>query len=76
MKISDLKKGMKGRVVRQCDKCVASCRLEEMGLVPGTCFEVIREAPLGDPIEIKFRNQRLCVRKAECGDIEVELSSE
>ncbi|MBL8088389.1 MAG: FeoA domain-containing protein [Chthonomonas sp.] len=72
-KIASLKKGAKARVVENCAKCEMSCRLQEMGLVKGTVFQVIKVAPLGDPLEISFRNQRLCVRKGECGDIVVEL---
>ncbi len=40
-------------------------RLLAMGLVPDTEFMVRRVAPLGDPIEIKFHNFSLCIRKKE-----------
>lgn len=73
MKISELKNGMRARVTANCCKCDLSCRLSEMGLVVGTEFHVTKIAPLGDPIEIEFRNQRLCIRKKECSDVEVEV---
>ena len=40
-------------------------RLLEMGLTKGTSVEVIRLAPLGDPIEIKIRGYRLSLRRKE-----------
>ncbi len=46
-------------------------RLLEMGLVPGTTVEVVRLAPLGDPMELKVRGFLLSVRKAEAAHVEV-----
>jgi ferrous iron transport protein A len=47
-------------------------RLLEMGLVPGTRVTVHREAPLGDPIELRVRNYALSIRRAEAHGIEIE----
>ena len=44
-------------------------RLLEMGLLKGTTIEVIRYAPLGDPIEIKIRGYRLSIRKIEAESV-------
>ena len=44
-------------------------RLLEMGLTIGAEFEVIRFAPMGDPLEIKVRGYRLSLRKREAGGI-------
>ncbi len=48
-------------------------RLMEMGVTPNTLFEVVRVAPLGDPIEIKIRGYNLSLRKSEAQHVEVEL---
>lgn len=40
-------------------------RLLEMGLLVGTPIEVIRYAPMGDPIEIRIRGYNLSLRKHE-----------
>ncbi|HQZ39928.1 MAG TPA: FeoA family protein, partial [Vicinamibacterales bacterium] len=40
-------------------------RLLEMGLVPGTTVTVQREAPLGDPVEVRVRNYALSIRRAD-----------
>ncbi len=47
-------------------------RLLEMGLVPGTSIEVVRLAPLGDPMELKVRGFLLSVRKDEAAHVVVE----
>jgi ferrous iron transport protein A len=47
-------------------------RLLEMGLVPGTPVTVQREAPLGDPMELRVRNYALSIRRADALGIEVE----
>jgi ferrous iron transport protein A len=47
-------------------------RLLEMGLVPGTTVTVQREAPLGDPMELRVRNYALSIRRADALRIEVE----
>ncbi len=48
-------------------------RLLEMGLTPGAEFKVVKVAPFGDPIELDLRGYRLCLRKHEAEDIEVEI---
>ncbi|HMJ88408.1 MAG TPA: ferrous iron transport protein A [Candidatus Acidoferrum sp.] len=40
-------------------------RILEMGLLVGTSVELIRFAPLGDPVEIKVRGYNLSLRKAD-----------
>ena len=40
-------------------------RLLEMGLLVGTTVELVRFAPLGDPVEIKVRGYHLTLRKHE-----------
>jgi ferrous iron transport protein A len=46
-------------------------RLYEMGLLEGETVEVVARAPLGDPIEIRFGNSRLSLRKAEAANVTV-----
>lgn len=40
-------------------------RLMEMGLLSGTAVELVRFAPLGDPVEIKVRGYNLTLRRHE-----------
>ena len=46
-------------------------RLLEMGLLTGTTVELVRFAPLGDPVEIKVRGYHLSLRKHEAEQIMV-----
>lgn len=46
-------------------------RLMELGLVPGTCVEVVGCAPLGDPLELLVRGSSLSIRRGEAALIEV-----
>lgn len=47
-------------------------RLLEMGLLPGTLVEVVRLAPLGDPIDLKVRGYHLSIRKHEAELIRID----
>ena len=44
-------------------------RLLEMGLIMGTPVELVRFAPLGDPVEIKVRGYHLTLRRHEAEQI-------
>jgi Fe2+ transport system protein FeoA len=44
-------------------------RLMEMGLLAGTPVELMRFAPLGDPVEIKVRGYNLSVSRHEAEQI-------
>lgn len=50
-------------------------RLRDLGLSEGVMIRVVRYAPLGDPIEIKFRGFHLSIRKAIARYIVVTESS-
>lgn len=73
MQVSDLKVGIKARIVAFTggDK-VYRQRLISMGLLPGTEFTVTRMAPLGDPIEILVRGFALSLRKSEANVLSIE----
>ena len=49
-------------------------RLMEMGLLVGTTVELVRFAPLGDPVEIKVRGYNLTLRKHEAEQIWVRAA--
>jgi ferrous iron transport protein A len=46
-------------------------RLMELGLVPGTDVEVVRLAPLGDPVELRLREIHISIRRSEASRIYV-----
>jgi len=47
-------------------------RLLEMGVSDGAEVEVVRFAPLGDPMEIFVRGFHLTLRKSEAALVEIE----
>ena len=49
-------------------------RMKEMGLLVGTKVELVRFAPLGDPVEIKVRGYNLTLRKSEAEQILVSTN--
>ena len=51
-------------------------RLMEMGLLVGTPVELVRFAPLGDPVEIKVRGYNLTLRKHEAEQILVRVAGD
>jgi ferrous iron transport protein A len=65
-----------------CGQCVQVCRvggcgairrrLMDMGLVKGVPVEVLRTAPLGDPVMYCVRGYYLALRKSEAQLIEVQ----
>ena len=50
-------------------------RLMEMGLLVGTPVELVRFAPLGDPVEIKVRGYHLTLRRHEADQIWVRMTA-
>ena len=74
MLLKDLLPGDKGRIKKYSKDAVEyRRRLLMLGATPGTPFEVVRIAPLGDPIEIRVRGSFISVRKDEAAIMEVEL---
>lgn len=49
-------------------------RLLEMGLTKGVSIQIIRLAPLGDPIEIALRGYRLSLRRKEAEAVMIHKS--
>jgi ferrous iron transport protein A len=43
-----------------------------LGLTPGTIIDIIRVAPMGDPIQIQVRQSCLALRKHEAAILQLE----
>ncbi len=50
----------------------AARRLMELGLVPGTPVELVRRAPMGDPLELRVRGAHFSIRRSEADRIHVD----
>ena len=68
-RLSDLRPGARARVCGYSAQSHYSAQLANMGLIPGTEFQVVQIAPLGDPIEIRFRGYSLALRPAEAHEL-------
>jgi len=70
--LAELGPGDRARVTKVAGDVDAARRLMDMGLIRGTPVEVVRRAPLGDPIEVKLRGFMLTLRRSEAEHITVE----
>jgi ferrous iron transport protein A len=66
-----LKPGESGTVVALHGEGAIYQRILEMGILEGSKVEVIRLAPLGDPMEIFVMGYHLLIRKSEAALIEI-----
>ncbi len=74
MKLKDLKVGDKAKIVSyDTDDKHYRKKLLAMGLVKGKIFEVLRVAPMGDPVEILINSFNLTLRKKEADALNVEV---
>ncbi|ACF12408.1 FeoA family protein [Chlorobaculum parvum NCIB 8327] len=71
MKLSELKVGDRALVTAVQAEPAVRRRLMDMGLVRGTELEVLRFAPLGDPIEVSCNGLLLTMRRNEAEGITV-----
>lgn len=62
----------RARITRVAGETTLRRRLLEMGALPGTAIEVVRVAPLGDPIEVRLRGYALSLRRSDAMAIAVE----
>lgn len=48
------------------------CRLLSLGIYPGVKIEVLRTAPMGDPLQVRSGSTLISIRKREARLIEVQ----
>jgi ferrous iron transport protein A len=62
------------RVVSVLSRGPLRKRLLAMGFVPGTGIEVLRAAPLGDPVEYRVKGYCLSLRREEAKLVSVTIA--
>ena len=67
--LSSLPPGTAAKVAEINVASTSRPRLMEMGLLVGTPVELVRFAPMGDPVEIKVRGYHLTLRRHEADQI-------
>ena len=70
--LAQLQPGQKARVKKVGGQGAVRRRLMDMGMVSGVEVELLKAAPLGDPLEYRLRGYNLSLRKAEAQVIEIE----
>ncbi len=70
--LCDVKPGKKARIRRHHATGAIRQRLLDLGFIPESQIDVVRKAPLGDPIQCKVANYNVTLRKAEAALIAVE----
>jgi len=73
---AQLSSGEKATVLNISGKSHLKKRLLDMGVLPGTHIQMIRHAPLGDPIDIKVKGCHISLRKSEAAHITVKKADE
>jgi ferrous iron transport protein A len=73
MTLDQLLVGQRARIKSLAGDDFVMQRLMEMGLLEEEEVEVIGFAPLGDPMEIRLRDYRLSLRRAEAARVSVTL---
>jgi ferrous iron transport protein A len=72
-RLDEMEQGERGKVV-----AISSCgslrsRIMDMGIVRGAEIEMVRSAPLGDPLEFLLKGYKLTLRKAEAANVLLEV---
>ena len=72
-RLDEMKQGERGKVIE-----ISSCgslrsRIMDMGIVRGAEIEMVRRAPLGDPLEFLLKGYKLTLRKAEAANVLLEV---
>ena len=71
MKLSDLRTGEKGIIVKVMGRGAFRKRIIEMGFIKGKEVTVIQNAPLKDPIHYKIMDYDVSLRRNDAALIEV-----
>lgn len=76
MKLSELKTGESGVIVKVYGHGGFRKRIVEMGFIKGTLVEVVLNAPLHDPVKYKLMDYEVSLRRAEAELVEVVSKEE
>ena len=74
IRLNELKPGEFGRVTKVGGEGALRQHFLDMGVTPGTVLEMIKLAPMGDPMELRLHGYELTLRLADAEQIEIEAS--
>jgi Fe2+ transport system protein FeoA len=69
VRLSNYKPGDKGTILQVCGDPDFRLRMMEMGFIRGTEVQVVKYAPLSDPIEFVIKGYHITLRRDQAADI-------
>jgi len=72
-RLDEMELGERGKVVAISSCCSLRSRIMDMGIVRGAEIEMVRRAPLGDPLEFLLKGYKLTLRRAEAANVLLEV---
>jgi ferrous iron transport protein A len=74
--LADLGPGNSGVIVDLCDSAdpATARRLFDLGFAPGTSIEVLRRAPMADPVVYRVAGYEIALRRAQARCIQVSIT--
>jgi ferrous iron transport protein B len=72
MTLKDLKTGEAATVIKVGGEGALRRRFLDMGITPCTSVELIKTAPMGDPVQIRLRGYDLTLRLDDAEMIEIQ----
>ncbi len=72
-RLSEMRPGEKGKITKVVGDRSLLSRLTAMGIVRGERINVVRNAPLKDPVEFLLKGYHLSLRKDEAEGVYVEV---
>ncbi|MBU44647.1 MAG: hypothetical protein CMN76_15605 [Spirochaetaceae bacterium] len=74
MTLADLEPGQTGIIHDLDENDPFLFRLAELGFVPGETVELLKRAPMGDPLEVKIMDSAMCIRAEQARRIFIDSS--
>jgi ferrous iron transport protein A len=72
MTLADFPHGKACIITEVGEACGNKSRLYKLGVLPGSEVEILRSAPLGDPLQVRVDGTLLSIRKRDAKYINVE----
>lgn len=70
--LANMAKGQRGLIISHLAQGAVRQRLLDLGLIPSCEIEVVRYAPLGDPLEILIGTNHVVLRRSEAKTVLVQ----
>lgn len=76
MRLSELKQGQSAYIETVGGEGALRQHLLDMGVIPGAHVQLIKFAPLGDPMEVRIHGYELTLRLSDAENIEIDITDD